>query len=65
MRLGADSVLLGGDVILTVANVELGEPGRAKKIRQRLTDIRRNGSPLHITVLRGGENRAARRQRGF
>jgi S1-C subfamily serine protease len=55
MRLGADSVLLGGDVILTVANVELGEPGAREKIRQRLTDIRRNGSPLHITVLRGGE----------
>jgi serine protease Do len=55
MRLDADPLLLGGDIILAVADIELSEAAAREKIRRRLLDIRGNGSPLRITVLRGGE----------
>jgi serine protease Do len=55
MRLGADSLLLGGDVILAVAGIKMSEPDAREKIRQRLVDIRSSGRALQIIVLRGGE----------
>jgi S1-C subfamily serine protease len=55
MRMGGDSLLLGGDVILAVAGIKMSEPGAREKIRQRLVDIRDGGRPLQIIVLRGGE----------
>ena len=55
VRLGDDSLLLGGDVILAVAGIRMTEPDAREKIRQRLVDIRGSGRPLQLIVLRGGE----------
>jgi hypothetical protein len=48
-------VLLGGDVILAVADIELSEPTAREKIRRRLVEFRGRGSEVQVTVLRGGE----------
>jgi S1-C subfamily serine protease len=55
VRIGADSLLLGGDVILAVAGVELSEPAAREEIRRRLVDFHGAGNPVRITVLRGGK----------
>jgi S1-C subfamily serine protease len=55
MRLGEDSLLLGGDVILAVVGIQMSEPAAREKIRQRIVDFRGSGRPLQITVLRGGQ----------
>jgi serine protease Do len=55
MHLGDDPVLLGGDVILAVADIELSEPTAREKIRRRLVEFRGRGSEVQVTVLRGGE----------
>jgi serine protease Do len=55
MHLGDESLLLGGDVILAVAGVELSGPAAREQIRRRLVSIRGSGSPLQVTVWRGGE----------
>jgi serine protease Do len=55
MRVGEDSMLLGGDVILAVADIKLSEPAAREKIRRRLVDIRSSRSSLQVSVLRGGE----------
>jgi serine protease Do len=56
MRLGTDSLLLGGDVILAVADIEVSEPSAREKIRRRLVEIRERGDPVRVTVLREGES---------
>jgi S1-C subfamily serine protease len=55
MHLGDDPLLLGGDVILAVADIKMSEPAARERIRQRLVDIRSSGRALQVIVLRGGK----------
>jgi S1-C subfamily serine protease len=54
IRIGDDYLLLGGDVVLSVDGIALGDAGAYEDIRQRLIEARK-GRPLKVTVLRAGE----------
>lgn len=53
-RIGDEYLLLGGDVILSVDGIGLGDPGAYESIRRRLIEVRAGGS-LGVSVLRAGE----------
>jgi S1-C subfamily serine protease len=52
--IGGDEILFGGDVIVKIMGVTLGNPGSKEKI-QRLLDTMSPGQTLVVEVLRGGE----------
>ena len=53
--IGDEYLVLGGDVILSIDGIGLGDPGAYENIRRRIIEVRAGGSALHVTVLRGGE----------
>jgi S1-C subfamily serine protease len=52
-KIGDESFLVGGDVILAVEGVEVSTPDAAMRIRTAL-ETRAPQAPLHVVVLRGG-----------
>jgi S1-C subfamily serine protease len=53
--LGDDEFLLGGDVILAVEGIDVGEPDAYDSIRRRMSELQAAGGTVHVTLLRGGE----------
>jgi S1-C subfamily serine protease len=53
--IGDEYLVLGGDVILSIDGIGLGDLGAYENIRRRLIEVRVGGSALRVTVLRGGE----------
>ena len=55
-RIGDEYLLLGGDVILAVDGIGLGDFGGAyENIRRHLIEVRAGGGGFSVTVLRAGE----------
>ena len=52
--IGEEQLLLGGDVILAVQGIELGEPDAYERVRRRLLDVRASGGVMHLSVMRNG-----------
>ncbi len=52
--IGGQSLVIGGDVILAVHGIRIGEPDFYARIRERTAELGEN-EPLRLEVLRGGE----------
>jgi S1-C subfamily serine protease len=55
VTVGTETFVIGGDVVIAVDGIALGAPDAQETIRRRLIEVHRNGNPIHLTVLRGGE----------
>jgi S1-C subfamily serine protease len=55
VTVGTDTLVIGGDVVIAVDGIALGAPDAQETIRRRLIEMHRNGAPIRLTVLRGGE----------
>lgn len=53
--IGEEELLLGGDIILAVEDIPLGEPGSYEAIRHRLSATRTAGGSVRVRILRAGE----------
>ncbi len=53
--LDAADVLLGGDILLSVAGIPLGASTAYEDIRKQLIALQASGTPIPITVLRAGQ----------
>jgi len=51
--IGDDDLILGGDIILAVQGISLGEPDGYLLVRQRISKAH-SGEPITITILRAG-----------
>jgi S1-C subfamily serine protease len=56
-RIGGQELLLGGDIILAVDGIQVGDPKTEKAIREHLADLK-PGSEVTVTVLRQGQKLA-------
>ncbi|MGA0611657.1 hypothetical protein [Caldimonas sp. KR1-144] len=54
VNVGEEQLTLGGDIILAVEGIALGEPEAYERIRRRLMDVRAAGQSLRMQVLRAG-----------
>ncbi len=46
--------MIGGDIVLKIAGIEVGPEGRLAQIQQRLSQLQ-PGDRLSVDVLRGGK----------
>lgn len=53
-KIGGQDLLLGGDIILLVDGIQVGDPTTEKEIRDHLISLKA-GDKVEVTVLRGGE----------
>lgn len=53
-RINEEYLLLGGDVILSVDGIGLGDPGAYENIRRHLVEVRKSAG-FGLSVLRGGK----------
>ena len=56
VRIGDEILLVGGDIILAVDGIELGDPGAYETIRRRLMQVQTSGGSLRATILRAGQS---------
>jgi S1-C subfamily serine protease len=54
--IGEEELVLGGDIIVSVAGIPLDGAGSYEEIRRRLIQLRASGGSLSITVLREGSS---------
>ncbi len=54
IAVGDNRLLIGGDIILAVEGIELGDKNAYENIRQRLISLRASGQQIRVTVLREG-----------
>jgi serine protease Do len=52
--IAGEEMIVGGDMVLAVDGIALGEPRAYESIRQRMIEIRDHSGSLHLTVLRAG-----------
>jgi S1-C subfamily serine protease len=55
VAIGDERLLIGGDIIIGVQGIALGEPDAYERVRRRLMDARTSGGALHLIVMRDGE----------
>ena len=54
VRIGDEHLLVGGDIVLAVDGIALGDPGAYETIRLRLIRVQTSGGALAVMILRGG-----------
>ncbi|RPH49172.1 MAG: trypsin [Lysobacterales bacterium] len=52
--IAGEEMIVGGDIVLAVDGVALGEQDAYESIRKRMIEIRDHNGPLHLTLLRSG-----------
>ena len=52
--IGGEEMIVGGDIVLAVDGIALGEQDAYESIRKRMIEIRDHSGPLRLTVLRAG-----------
>jgi serine protease Do len=52
--IAGEEMIVGGDIVLAVEGIALGEQDAYERIRKRMIDTRNHSGSLHLTLLRSG-----------